>query len=422
MWNAFRLHEETATQSAPMLHTVGSSSTARPHAIQSRYTNEKTIISSIYTRIALDFSGPDIRHIQLDEQDRYLKTVNSSLNTCFVLEANIDQAPRAFRKDIAMTLFDSGVAAIVPVDIKIDPDSGRMVEILNLRVGTVVEWYPKHIKVRLYNENKGLREDIVVEKRYSAIIENPLYEVMNETNSTLQRLRRKLHLLDAVDEISSSGKLDLIVQVPYTIKSEARRAEADRRRADIEFQLKGSQYGIAYTDGTEKIIQLNRPSENNLLKQVEYLTNLLYDQLGLTAAVMNGTADEATMINYFNRTIEPLLDATVESMRRSFLGVEGMEKKETIKYFRNPFKLVPIGQIAEIADKFTRNEILSSNEMRSYMGIPPSDDPKADQLINSNMPMQEQAPAGPSFEDMDRLMNDVFSGLESDLDQIETGL
>ncbi len=384
-WNAFRANEETISNYS---YSGGTSSGMTPYRSSFRFFNEKTIVTSIYTRIAIDTASVPIRHIKLDENDRYLEDIDSGLNQCLTLEPNIDQAPRSFRQDIVMTLFDQGVAAIVPVDTILDPNEAANFEILSLRVGVIVGWYPKHVRVSLYNEDKGLREEIVVEKRFVSIIENPLYAVMNEPNSTLQRLIRKLSLLDTVDEQSGSGKLDIIIQLPYVIKSETRRQQAEKRRKDIEFQLKGSQYGIAYTDGTEKITQLNRPAENNLLKQVEYLTSMLYSQLGITDEVMNGTADEKTMVNYFNRTVEPILVATVEAMQRSFLGVLGTKNREQIRFFRDPFKLVPIGEIAEIADKFTRNEILSANEIRSFIGVPPSKDPKADQLVNSNMPQQ----------------------------------
>ena len=385
-WNAFRANEEVISDYA---YSGGMTSGMTPYRSSGfRYFNERSIVTSIYTRIAIDTASVPIRHIKLDENDRYLADIDSGLNQCLTLEPNIDQAPRSFRQDIVMTLFDQGVAAIVPVDTILDPNEAANFEILTLRVGVIVAWYPKHIRVSLYNEDKGLREEIVVEKRFVSIIENPLYSVMNEPNSTLQRLIRKLSLLDTVDEQSGSGKLDIIIQLPYVIKSETRRQQAEKRRKDIEFQLKGSQYGIAYTDGTEKITQLNRPAENNLLKQVEYLTSMLYSQLGITDEVMNGTADEKTMVNYFNRTVEPILVATVEAMQRSFLGVLGTKNRERVRFFRDPFKLVPIGEIAEIADKFTRNEIMSANEIRSFIGIPPSKDPKADQLVNSNMPQQ----------------------------------
>lgn len=385
-WNAFRYQQE---EQYFITKNIGPSTTVRSHVIRPRYANERSIISSIYTRISIDISGINIRHIKTDEIGRYSEDIDSSLNRCLNFEPNIDQSPRAFRQDIATTLFDKGVAAIVAVDTAVNPAKANPIEIFSLRVGEVKEWYPKHVRVSLYNEATGLREEIILEKRFVAVVENPLYAVMNEPNSTLQRLMRKLHLLDAVEEQSSSGKLDLIIQLPYVIKSEARRQQAEARRQDIEFQLKGSQYGIAYTDGTEKITQLNRPAENNLLKTIEYLTKMLYGELGITEEVMNGTADEKVMINYYNRTIEPILDVVVQSMQRAFLGEQSIDNKESIRYFRDPFKLVPISDIAEIADKFSRNEILSANEIRGFMGIPPSTDPKADQLMNSNMPQQE---------------------------------
>lgn len=392
-WNAFRSNASSFQDYSSNIGPGSSSST--PYRPRLRFYNERSIVSSIYTRISIDVAGILVRHIKLDDNDRYAENVTSMLNQCLTLEPNIDQSPRSFRQDIAMTLFDKGVAAIVPVDTEISPTNNEEFEILTMRVGDIVMWYPKHIRVNLYNEATGMREEVLLEKRFVAIVENPLYSVMNEPNSTLQRLIRKLTLLDAVDEASSSGKLDLIIQLPYVIKSEARRLQAEKRREDIEFQLKGSQYGIAYTDGTEKITQLNRPAENNLLKQVEYLTNMLYAQLGLTEEVMNGTADEKAMLNYYNRTIEPILDAVIEAMQRAFLGVLGTQKKERIRYFRDPFKLVPVAQLADIADKFSRNEILSANEIRGFMGLTPSKDPKADKLINSNMPQPTDAGTQP---------------------------
>jgi len=387
-WNAFKAQEQKVQtqQNLGVGESYGTSESVRPYRQQFGFFNERTIVASIYNRISLDVSGIDIRHIQVDDNDRYIKTMDSQLNLCLGLEANIDQAPRAFRQDIVLSLFGKGVAAIVPVDTTRNPEDDSSFDIYSLRVGEIVQWYPRHVRVSLYNEATGKREEVTLEKRVVSIVENPLYTVMNEPNSTLQRLIRKLSLLDTVDEQSSSGRLDLIIQLPYVIKSEARQQQAEKRRKDIEFQLKGSQYGIAYTDATEKITQLNRASENNLLKQVEYLTNMLYDQLGITEAVMNGTADEKTMLNYFNRTVEPILDAIVEAMQRAFLGQARVQKKERIRYFRDPFKLVPLNDIAEMADKFTRNEILTSNEFRGILGFAPSDDPKADQLINSNMP------------------------------------
>lgn len=382
-WNAFRSSDENRVENS---YAYGGGSSYNPMTQRPMFFNEKSMLSSVLTRMSMDVAGIGIRHVREDEYGRFKEDINSLLNDCLTIEPNIDQGPRAFRQDIAETLFDYGVAAIVPVDTLIDPEDPNRFDVLNARVGVIKEWFPKHIRVSLYNEAKGLREEIVLEKRMVAIVENPLYRVMNEPSGTLQRLTRKLQLLDVVDEQSSSGKLDLIVQLPYTIKSEARRKQAEQRREDIEFQLKGSKYGIAYTDGTEKITQLNRPAENNLLAQVTYLTSLLYSQLGITEDVMNGTADEKTMVNYYSRTIEPILDSIIEAMQRSFLGQKAVKDMERIRYFRDPFKLVPLSEIASIADKFSRNEILSANEIRSFMGISPSSDPKADKLVNSNMP------------------------------------
>ena len=383
-WNAFSSNEEDEfTQSWGTAISYG---TARPDRLRLNISNERSIVSSIYTRLAIDFASISIRHVKLDENDRYLSEIKSGLNNCLRLEANIDQGARAFRQDVAMSLFDQGVIALVPVDTSMNPNVTGGYDIQTMRVGTIVRWMPRHVRVSLYNDNSGKREEVTLEKKYVAIVENPLYSVMNEPNSTLQRLIRKLSLLDAVDEQISSGKLDLIIQLPYVIKSDARRKQAEQRREDIEFQLKGSKYGIAYTDGTEKITQLNRPAENNLMAQIEYLVEMLYSQLGLTPEVMNGTADEKTMLNYINRTIEPLLDAVTEAMKRTFLTKTARTQGQSIEYFRDPFKLVPIANIAEIADKFTRNEIMSSNEFRAAIGYKPSSDPKADQLVNSNMP------------------------------------
>lgn len=388
-WNAFTNADQQLEVWTPA--SAGSSASgSSPQRTVLRYTNERSIISSIYTRISIDLAAIDIRHVELDEEGRYQNDSDSTLNECLTLEPNIDQGPRAFKQDVVLTLFDKGVAVIVPVDTTVNPSNGETWDVLSLRVGEVVNWYPKHVRVNVYNLAKGERQEVTLEKRNVAIIENPLYSVMNEPNSTLQRLIRKLNLLDAVDEQSGSGKLDLIIQLPYVVKSEARKLQAEKRRDEIEFQLKGSQYGIAYTDGTEKITQLNRPAENNLLKQVEYLTNMLYGQLGLTEDVMNGTADEKAMLNYFNRTIEPLVVAIVEATQRSLIGRERTKKRERIKYFQNPFKLVPVNDLAEIADKFTRNEILTANEIRGFIGLKPSTDPKADKLINSNMPQASE--------------------------------
>ena len=394
-WNVFTNNENSRTKNSPWpIQPVngnepyygGGNRGARPDRMRLRIPNERSIISSIYTRLSVDVASVDMRHVRLDEHNRYLEDIDSGLNNCLVLEANIDQAARAFRQDVAMTLFDKGVAALVPVDTSINPEQSGGYDIVTLRVGEVVTWYPKHVRVSVWNEDRAVREEITLHKSVVAIIENPLYAVMNEPNSTLQRLLNKLNLLDVADDRVASGKLDIIIQLPYVIKSEARRQQAEQRRADIEFQLKGSQYGIAYTDGTEKITQLNRPAENNLMTQIEFLTEMLYGQLGLTEEVMNGTADEKAMLNYWNRTVEPILTAIVEAMRRRFLTKTARTQKQTVQFFRDPFRLVPIENIAEIADKFTRNEIMTSNEMRQVVGLAPHEDPNADKLLNSNMP------------------------------------
>lgn len=416
-WNALATFEGQANVdfgAGPVTYA-----TASPSRPRLRLYNERSIISAIYNRIAIDVASVDYKHVKLDESNRYLEDMKSSFNRCLDLEANLDQAPRQFKQDIVMTLFDKGVAAIVPVDTTVDPQTTEIFDILTMRVGEIVAWYTDKVRVSVWNEREGRRQEVTLDKRKVAIVENPLYTVMNETNSTLQRLIRKLGLLDSVDEASSSGKLDLIIQLPYVVKSKARQEQAEQRRKDIEFQLKGSQYGIAYTDGTEKITQLNRPTENNLLKQIEYLTAMLYGQLGITEDVMNGTANEETMLNYWNRTIEPIVEAIVEAMRRTFIGDIRIQKKEDILYFKDPFRLVPIGQIAEIADKFTRNEVLSSNEIRGFLGIPPSKDPKADQLVNSNMPQPEQAaPSGIPMEEVDKLMEEAFGEMEKTVAEI----
>lgn len=393
-WNAFLNLEDRFRA-----YDTGAMYGSRPDRIRLNISNERSIISSIYTRIAIDVAAVDIRHVRIDEQRRYLEDIDSGLNSCLTLEANVDQAARHFRQDVVTSLFDRGCIAIVPVDTSVNPAVSSGFDIKTMRVGYVTAWFPYHVRVEVFNEKVQRREEITLEKKFVAIVENPLYSVMNEPNSTLQRLIRKLNLLDAIDEQSSSGKLDLIIQLPYVIKSEARRTQAEQRRKDIEFQLKGSQYGIAYTDGTEKITQLNRPAENNLLKQVEYLAQMLYSQLGLTEEVMNGTADEKAMLNYNNRTIEPILAAIVEGMRRTFLTKTARSQKQTIMFFKDPFKLVPVNDIAEIADKFTRNEILSANEVRAIIGISPSKDPKADELRNSNMPQPNESIPSPSGPD-----------------------
>lgn len=368
-----------------------------------RFSNERSIISAIYTRLSVDVASVDFRHVRVDDRRRYLKDIDSGLGYCLSTEANIDQAPMHFKQDIAMTLLDRGIAAIVPIDTTLDPKVSGGYDIKTLRVGEVVQWFARHVTINVYNDQKGYREDITLPKSMVAIVENPMYAIMNERNSTLQRLIHKLNLLDAVDEQSSSGKLDLIIQLPYQVKSEARRAQADQRRRDIEFQLTGNKYGIAYTDGTEKVTQLNRPAENNLLKQVDYLTKMLYSQLGLTDEIMNGTASPNAMLAYYNRTVDPIITAIVEGMRRTFLTRTSRSQGQDLIAIRDPFKLVPITEIAEIADKFTRNEILSSNEIRQAIGYRPSDDPKADQLRNSNMPMppEDTTTVDPSTQNLD---------------------
>lgn len=398
----------------------GTSLGSLPSRSSFRPVNERTIVQSIYTRIGIDVASVKIRHVRTDDNERYLEEIPSGLNECLRLEANIDQAATAFRLDLMANLFDTGVAALVPVDTTLNPETTGGYDIKTMRVGQITQWYPNHVRVSVYNEKIGKRQEVILEKKVVAIIVNPLYSVMNEPNSTLQRLIRKLNLLDVVDEQSGSGKLDIIIQLPYVIKSEARRAEAERRRQDIEMQLKGSQYGIAYSDATEKITQLNRPAENNLLKQVEYLTGLLYSQLGLTEEVMNGTADEAAMLNYHNRTIAPILDAILEEMNRKFLTKTARTQNQAIQHFRDPFKLVPLSQIAEIADKLTRNEILSSNEVRSVIGFRPSSDPKADELRNSNMPQptEEAVVAEDGSPEQDDAMMSAFDEMDSVLDEV----
>lgn len=400
-WNAFlNLGTSEAEQEVRSFEGSVYYGGGRPDRMRLHFSNERSIISSILVRLGIDVAAVDFRHARLDDNSRYLSDVKSGLHYCLTEEANIDQAASALRQDMAMTLFDQGVIAVVPVDTTENPTITGAFDVKTLRVGRVVGWYPKHVRVDLYNDRTGRREEVTLEKKFVAIIENPLYAVMNEPNSTLKRLIRKLNLLDSVDEQSSSGKLDMIIQLPYVIKSEARRTAAEQRRKDIEFQLKGSQYGIAYTDGAEKITQLNRPAENNLLKQVEYLTAELYSQLGLTPEVMNGTADEKTMINYYNRTIEPILRAFSEAMNRTFLTKTARAQGQKIVFFRDPLKLVPVSEIAEIADKFTRNEIVTANEIRQVIGMKPSSDPKADELRNSNMPQpsDEAPPVKPTTE------------------------
>lgn len=379
-WNAFRNRAPTM-----MSQNIGSGYSYRPDRFRLTRGNERSIVTSVYNRIALDVAAINIQHVQLDDEGRFLNVIKSGLNECLSLEANLDQTGRAFIQDVVMSMMDEGCVAIVPVDTDDDPDDTKGYQILSMRVGRIRDWYPRHVRVEVYNENTGRKQEIVVPKDTVAIVENPLYAVINEPNSTMQRLIRKLNLLDAVDEQSSSGKLDLIIQLPYVIKSEARRRQAEQRRKDIEQQLSGSKYGIAYTDGTERITQLNRSLENNLMKQIEYLTSMLYSQLGITQSILDGTADEKTMLNYYNRTIEPIISAIVDEMKRKFLTKTARSQNKSIMFFRDPFKLVPVADLAEISDKFTRNEIATSNEIRQVIGWKPSADPKADELRNSNL-------------------------------------
>lgn len=378
-WNVFLNRDPTEHQ------TIGSGYFYRPDRPRFSRGNERTIITSVYNRIALDAASITIRHVRLDGNNRFVSAVDSDFNGCLNLSANIDQTGRAFMQDVVMSMLDEGSVAIVPVDTTFNPKITGSHDIQSMRVGQILDWYPAHVRVRLYNEQTGEKQEVVVPKSTVAIIENPFYAVMNEPNSTMQRLIRKLGLLDAIDEQSGSGKLDLIIQLPYVIKTESRRRQAEARRKDIENQLSGSKYGIAYTDGTEHITQLNRGVENNLMSQIEYLTSMLYSQLGITQSILDGTADERTMLNYYNRTIEPIISAIVDEMKRKFLTKTARTQKQSILFFRDPFKLVPVDKMAEIADKFTRNEILSSNEVRQIIGMKPSDDPKADELRNKNL-------------------------------------
>ena len=380
-WNAFMNRDPTAYY----INAGGNYYTYRPDRIRLTRGNERSIVTSVYNRIGLDVASIDIKHCRLDKNGRFIEVIDSSLNNCLNLEANIDQTGRAFKQDIVMSMLDEGCVAIVPIDTTINPSVSGSYDINSMRTGKILEWYPAHVKVKVYNDQTGNYEELILPKSTVGIVENPLYAVMNEPNSTLQRLIRKLNLLDAIDEQSGSGKLDLIIQLPYTIRSDARRQQAEKRRKEIESQLSDSKYGIAYADGTERITQLNRSVENNLMSQIEYLTSMLYSQLGITQSILDGTADEQTQLNYLTRSIEPIVSAIVDEMKRKFLTKTARSQNQSISYFRDPFKLVPVNDIAEIADKFTRNEIMTSNEIRQVIGMQPSNDPKADQLVNSNI-------------------------------------
>lgn len=393
-WNAFTNRDPTYPR------TLGESYYHRPDRVQFTRGNERSIATAVYNRIAMDVAAVEIRHVKLDENMRYSSDIDSGLNKCLNLEANIDQTGRAFIQDVVMSMLDEGCVAIVPVDTSMDPTVSGSYSIDSMRTGKIVQWYPQHVKVRLYNDRTGKKQEVTLPKSTVAIIENPLYAVINEPNSTMQRLIRKLSLLDVTDEQTASGKLDLIIQLPYVIKTQSKRDEAERRRKEIERQLAGSKYGIAYADGTERITQLNRSVENNLMKQIEYLTEMLYSQLGITQTVMDGTADEKTMLNYNNRSIEPIVSAIVDELKRKFLTKTARSQGQSIMMFRDPFKLVPVNNIAEIADKFTRNEIMTSNEFRQVIGMKPSDDPKADQLVNANISQPKEEYEEQEIQDM----------------------
>lgn len=407
-WNAFTGNVQMNYRDLGMSHSYRAD---RPRMSRG---NERSIVTSVYNRIALDVAALNVQHVRLDENGRFLSVIDDGLNNCLTLEANVDQTARSFVQDVVISMFDEGSVAIVPVDTTTDPNVSGSYDIQSLRVGQILDWYPQHIRARVYNEQTGRKEDIVVPKSAVAIIENPLYAVINEPNSTMQRLIRKLNLLDVIDEQSGSGKLDLIIQLPYVIKTEARRQQAENRRKDIENQLSGSKYGIAYTDGTEHITQLNRSVNNNLMSQIEYLTSMLYSQLGITQSILDGTADEKTMLNYNNRTIEPIISAIVDEMKRKFLTKTARSQNQSISFFRDPFKLVPVNDIAEIADKFTRNEIMTSNEIRQVVGMKPSEDPRADELRNKNL----SAPSGSNqqSEEMPIAEVDSIRDSVSDLD------
>jgi len=379
-WNTFKNKDPTQGN-----WNIGPSYGYRPDRMRYTRGNERSIVTAVYNRIAMDVAAVNLKHIRLDENDRYKETIDSGLNNCLSVEANLDQTGRAFIQDLVASMLDEGCVAAVPTDADDEPEDSGNFKVYTLRTGKILEWYPRHVKVEVYNEQEGQRQQIIIPKSTVPLIENPMYSVMNEPNSIYQRLVRKLTLLDVVDEQTSSGKLDLIIQLPYIIKTEARREQAEKRRRDIEKQLSEGKYGIAYTDGTERITQLNRPVENNLMKQIEYLTSMFFSQLGITQSILDGTADEKTMLNYYNRTIEPILSAIADEMKRKFLTPTARSQKQTIAYFRDPFKLVPVNDIAEIADKFTRNEIMTSNEIRQVIGMKPSSDPNADVLRNKNL-------------------------------------
>ncbi len=379
VWNAFNGNQQI------QYRDIGSSYSYRPDRVRLSCRNERSIVTSVYNRIAMDIAAIKIRHVYTDDDGNFVSFINSGLDNCLSFEANIDESGRSFIQDVVLSMLDEGVVAIVPIDTDIDPDITKGYDVLSMRTGQIIDWYPRHVRVRVYDDRTGQKRDVLMAKSNVAIVENPLYSVVNEPNSTMQRLIRKLVLLDAIDEQSGSGKLDLIIQLPYVVKSDARKKQAEERRAEIERQLTGSKYGIAYTDGTEHITQLNRPVENNLMKQIEYLTSMLYSQLGINQSVLDGTADDKAMTNYYARTCEPIISAIVDSLKRTFLSKTARTRKQSIMYFRDPFSLVPLSELSELADKLTRNEIMSSNEIRQKIGLKPSNDPDADKLKNKNI-------------------------------------
>ncbi len=378
-WNAFNGNQQI------QYRDIGSSYSYRPDRVRLSCRNERSIVTSVYNRIAMDIAAIKIRHVYTDDDGNFVSFINSGLDNCLSFEANIDESGRSFIQDVVLSMLDEGVVAIVPIDTDIDPDITKGYDVLSMRTGQIIDWYPRHVRVRVYDDRTGQKRDVLMAKSNVAIVENPLYSVVNEPNSTMQRLIRKLVLLDAIDEQSGSGKLDLIIQLPYVVKSDARKKQAEERRAEIERQLTGSKYGIAYTDGTEHITQLNRPVENNLMNQIEYLTSMLYSQLGINQSVLDGTADDKAMTNYYARTCEPIISAIVDSLKRTFLSKTARTRKQSIMYFRDPFSLVPLSELSELADKLTRNEIMSSNEIRQKIGLKPSNDPDADKLKNKNI-------------------------------------
>lgn len=418
-WNAFLNKDPTS-----YYRNVGAGYSYRPDRPRLSQGNERSIVTSIFNRIALDVASLTFQHVRLDAEGRFLEVIDSGLNECLTVEANIDQSAQAFIQDVVLSMLDEGCVAIVPVDTTIDPTKSGAFDINSMRVAEILEWYPRHVRVRVYNDQTGYKEDKVVPKSMVAIIENPLYAVVNERNSTMQRLIRKLNLLDVIDEQSGSGKLDLIIQLPYTIKTDARRQQAEQRRKDIEQQLSGSKYGIAYTDGTEHITQLNRAVENNLMSQIEYLTSMVYAQLGMTTGVLDGSANESTMTNYYTRTVELIASVIVGEMIRTFLTKTARSQKQSIMFFRDPFRLIPMSEFAEIADKFTRNEIATSNEVRQEIGWKPSKDPAADELRNKNLNPADHSPATPTEADttaQDAIVNELFDSLEAEIDKIIAG-